>query len=324
MRLLCTGLCLGLAVGTIACRQAAPEVSDTDSAGSTDSGSTDGTENGSDSTGADVEEPDGYKKSLKILAIGNSFADDALWYAAQTAKSLGSKNVNVGILYIGGCSIQQHAQNSASNARAYTYRKTTDGKWTDNDGKTLLQGLTDEDWDFISIQQASGTSGLASSYDASLDTLTAYVNAHKTNAQAKLVFHMTWAYQGNSTHEAFPRYNSDQTTMYNAIVQAVEMRIVESRGETFDAVIPVGTAIQNVRTSFIGDTVTRDGYHLNGLGRAVAAAAFIGAITGWPLDGLAFIPVGYDRALLPLIVESARNAVATPFAVTPSAYTQAV
>ena len=46
--------------------------------------------------------------SLKILAIGNSFSEDAVEYAWDIANSLGIQNVMIGHLYIGGCSLDMH------------------------------------------------------------------------------------------------------------------------------------------------------------------------------------------------------------------------
>ena len=149
-------------------------------------------------------------------------------------------------------------------------------------GRTLLYGLQDEDWDLITLQQVSGLSGIASSYTENgvLDHLIDYVNTHKTNPAAKLGWHMTWAYQSDSTHADFARYGRNQLTMFSGIVHAVREVIVPR--DEFAVVIPAGTAIQNVRTSFIGDALTRDGYHLSyGLGRYVAGLTWL-QLTGLP------------------------------------------
>ena len=48
--------------------------------------------------------------------------------------------------------------------------------------------------------------------------------------------------------------------MYNSIIDAVNKA---SKLVKIDHIVPVGTAIQNGRTSSIGDNFTRDGYHLS-------------------------------------------------------------
>lgn len=68
---------------------------------------------------------------------------------------------------------------------------------------------------------------------------------------------MTWAYAENSTHSDFPRYDRDQMTMYNRIVAATNAKI--DTNDRIFGVIPAGTAVQNARTSYIGDNLTADG-----------------------------------------------------------------
>jgi len=60
--------------------------------------------------------------------------------------------------------------------------------------------------------------------------------------------------------------------MYTAIVDASK-RITEL--EEISVLIPSGTEIQNARTSSLGDTLTRDGYHLElTYGRFTAACTW--------------------------------------------------
>lgn len=70
------------------------------------------------------------------------------------------------------------------------------------------------------MQQRSQDSGLASTYNSNLTNLVNYVKKNAPNA--KLIWHMTWAYQGNSNHAGFSNYSNNQTTMYNGIVNAVK------------------------------------------------------------------------------------------------------
>ena len=54
----------------------------------------------------------------KILAIGNSFSEDATYYLHQLTKAarISTRVVN---LYIGGCSLERHWQNMESGEAAY-------------------------------------------------------------------------------------------------------------------------------------------------------------------------------------------------------------
>ena len=129
---------------------------------------------------------------------------------------------------------------------------------------------------------------------------------------------MTWAYKVGSTHSDFSKYNKDQMTMYNAIVSAVNTKILTN--DKIDIVIPSGTSIQNVRTSFIGD-MTRDGYHLStGLGRYIASMTFVKALTGLSIDNSISRPNDVDTYELQAIIESVNNALNAPYSVTNSSY----
>ena len=57
---------------------------------------------------------------IKILAIGNSFSQDATHYLHQIgeADNIELKVVN---LYIGGCSLERHWNNIQSEAAEYLY-----------------------------------------------------------------------------------------------------------------------------------------------------------------------------------------------------------
>ncbi len=258
--------------------------------------------------------------TFKVLAIGNSFSEDATRYLYQIAEGCGATEIVIGNLYIGGCTLNTHWNNAKDNRAAYTYFKNTDGQWRSSANQTMLTGLEDEEWDMVTLQQASGVSGAADTYNSDLDNLIAYVKGHM-KAGAKLYWHMTWAYQGDSNHGDFGRYDRNQMTMYRAILDAVQTKIVTNNA--FDGVIPAGTAIQNARTSFLGDTLTRDGYHLSeGIGRYVAGLTWAKAL-GLALDGLEYLPDGIPASYLPMLKEAAEKAVASPYAVTASTHTEA-
>ena len=257
---------------------------------------------------------------LKILTIGNSFSDDMTQYAWQIADSLGVKEIYLGNLYIGGCSLDTHAANAASNAPAYEYRVNTDGTWNTTPDYRMGDAIASQDWDFVSLQQASGSSGIESTYGKMQELIDYVRKMLPADAHTKLVWHMTWAYQQSSTHAEFSKYDSDQQKMYQAIVQTVQDKVLIN--DAFSTVIPNGTAIQNARTSVIGDALTRDGYHLTyDLGRYIAGLTFLQTLTGLSVEAIAFAPDGMSAEDKAIAIESAVNACRTPFEVTQSAYT---
>lgn len=288
----------------------------------------------SNSQGSSKENTDGNKESdnsapektdahwnddgaLKILAIGNSFSADTMQHMYSIAENAGVKNIVLGNLYIGGCSLLMHADNAEHDKPAYTYHTTSTGVWKSTPNYKISTAIASENWDFISLQQVSDMSGMPNSYN-SLSYLVNYLNKTKA-AQTKIVWNMTWAYQADSGHPAFVNYNRDQLTMYNSIVSTVKKEVVEDNG--IEIVAPAGTAIQNARTSFIGDTLTRDGYHLShSLGCYVAGLAFFHQLTGVSIENLTYAPGGVNENQRAVAIESAINAVKNPYEVTTSAY----
>lgn len=259
--------------------------------------------------------------SIRILAIGNSFSDDSMWYLYDLLKQAGYKSIKLGNLYIGGCTLQTHADNITTGAGAYTYRINNDGKWVDNNSHSSIDAIKSDDWDIITLQQASGSSGMPETYQPYITTITQKVK--ELCPGAKLVWNMTWAYQGNSNHSEFPKYDKNQMTMYNAIVSAVSDKVLTN--SDFVKVIPAGTAIQNLRTSLYGDTVTRDGYHLSyDSGRLTAAMMWLKSLTGCDLEKITWTPSGYifTSARVAAIKEAVENAYANPYQVTPSTVTE--
>lgn len=261
-------------------------------------------------------------KTLKVLAIGNSFSNNTTEYLYDIATAEGMTEIVLGRLYIPSCSLLMHADNVMNDKPAYVYYKNTIGLWDKTEEVTLLHGLLDEDWDIITLQQNSGDSGKPASYEGFLQIVLDYVNQNKTNPDAKLVWHMTWAYQGDSTHKAFPSYGSSQDMMYKAIVDATQQKILTN--DAFCAVIPAGTAIQNARTSYFGDKLTKDGYHLNELGKVIASYCWYATLVGKPLDQISLTRVpglGISENDKEIIREAVNNALAAPYAVTASVHT---
>ncbi len=260
-------------------------------------------------------------KSLKVLAIGNSFSVDGMQYLYQIAKNAGYTNVVLGNLFVAGCSLNTHWNYAQNNTANYTYYKNTTGTWTERASSTMLYGIKDEDWDIITMQQVSGSSGVASTYTY-LPNIINYVKENKTNPNAKFGWHMTWAYQGDSTHADFANYGKSQTTMYNAIVSAYRTKVLPTG--VFDYLIPSGTAVQNTRTSYFGDTLTRDGYHMSiPIGRYITGLMWLEALTGAKPDKITYTPgPEIDDDMIKLFAESVDNAYKKPFEVTNSTYTK--
>ncbi len=272
-------------------------------------------------TPEDIEPENPAPMPKKVLAIGNSFSDDAMEHLAEILVGEGYTDFILGNLYIGGCTLDGHMNRIDSGAKDYSFRVNTGSGWN-TVTESIQYGLSYTDWDIITVQQASGYSGIPDSF-GNLQSIIDYVRITLNDPDLKIYWHMTWAYQGNSNHSDFPKYNNNQMTMYNAIVGAVEEKILTN--VTIDGVLPSGTAIQNLRTSYLGDTLTRDGYHLSyDLGRYTAALVWYKTFWGADLTDLTVVPKKYPLIALhlPAIKEAVNNAIETPFAVTAATLTE--
>lgn len=253
--------------------------------------------------------------TIKILAIGNSFSQDAAEsYVDDLAKADGVKLI-IANLYIGGCSLETHWNNAKGDLAAYSYRKINDGDTTVVEKQKLSIAIQDEDWDFITFQQVSSLSGMYNSYFPFLASMITYVKKTASNPNLIMALHQTWAYAQNSTHTGFANYNNNQLAMFDAIVTAVSSVAKENN---ISIIIPAGTAIQNGRTSFIGDNFCRDGYHLNlNYGRYTASCTWYEKLLNKPVIGNKFIPVGMSDEEAKVARYAAHYAVLYPNIITP-------
>lgn len=247
---------------------------------------------------------------IKILAIGNSFSEDALeQYLYHIVKAEGI-NIVIGNMYIPGCSIERHWQNASNDAAAYNYRKIVKGEKRSTESTRISQAIADENWDYISFQQASHFSGIFSTYEKDLPSLVKYVKDKVKKDDTQYVLHQTWAYANSSTHDGFRNYNNNQLNMYHSIVSTVSKA---SSLTGIGTIIPVGTAIQNGRTSFVGDHFNLDGYHLNlQIGRYTASCTWAEKLLGIKILSNSYYPK--DMTLDEILVArlSAHYAISKP------------
>jgi hypothetical protein len=258
-----------------------------------------------------------YRNGVKILAIGNSFSEDSMTYLSEIANDYGMTNFIIGNMYIGGATLQTHYNSVVNLTTSHTYWKNENNTWVNKGAKSLLIGVLDEDWDIITFQQASGSSGIADTYQPFLDFLISYVKERKSSPTT-FMWHQTWAYASTSNHSEFYKYESSQNYMYSAIVDTVISEIEHI--SDFRAIIPTGTAIQNVRTSKIGDNLTRDGFHLNNYGRYVAGLMWFRTITGFSIDNISYRPATVTEEMALIAKEAVNNAYQYKFVITNSNY----
>ena len=207
---------------------------------------------------------------MNILAIGNSFSQDATRYLHQIARADG-KDLQVTNLYIGGCPLDRHYRNMLADSADYVlqYNGQVTGFFV-----SIKQALLNREWDVITLQQASPRSPFAESYFPYINALYDYVK--KYAPKAKIVIHQTWAYeQGCAKLETLGF--ADQKDMFAGIKDAYQ--------QAFDAVgadgmIPSGQLFQDLLAAG-WEKVHRDTYHAGkGAPRYALALLWYRMLTG--------------------------------------------
>ena len=253
-------------------------------------------------------------RTLRILAIGNSFSRDAVEQNLHELAKADGDTAIIGNLFIGGCSLERHSGNIRDDKHDYVYRKIgADGKMKEKKNTSIAEALKDDQWDYVSLQQASPFSGMFEKYEPYLPGIIKYV---KENApkKSKIILHQTWAYQQGSGHSGFKNYDRDQLKMYRAIVDANKRAAKLGKIKT---VVPSGTAVQNARTSFIGDNMNRDGFHLDlSHGRFTAACAWYETLFGKDVTRNTWAPKGMNRDIAAVAKRAAHEAVVNPYNIT--------
>ena len=238
---------------------------------------------------------------MKLLAIGNSFSQDATTFLHQTAAAQGIDLTAVN-LYIGGCSLETHWKNWEQDAADYELQINGQAQ-----GRQvgIREMLAQGGWDFIVTQQASHDSGWMDTYEPFLGQLIG--EWKKAAPKARLLLHETWAYEHGSNHGAFARYHRDQEEMYRRLRRCY----TEMARRYGLALIPCGDVIQAVRSLHPfnvpggGRSLCRDGFHMSlGYGRYLLACVWLKALCGVSVAQNPYTPESeeaVDPALLQII-----------------------
>lgn len=259
------------------------------------------------------------QNSLKILLIGNSLSLDAAdylnasrpsqLYSIIKAMTGDTAFVEIAVLYSGAKSAGWHATVAEIESPAYQFFVISDksgGKWVEYGNYTTKQALLFDSWDIVTIQPyaSEALSGVGStndtdtnpektapvkaekfySLDSSLPYLLDYINQYRENA--KVYYYLTWS---NSVSPIYNHNAGEYEERLAVAIQALTLK-GETSGKGFDGLIPVGTAIQNARTTALGliyyndpsgnenftqKGLQRDGVHLSiETGRYVAGLSF--------------------------------------------------
>jgi hypothetical protein len=175
--------------------------------------------------------------------------------------------------------------------------------------------LEDEPWDWVIIQSDHDSAGIYKSYVPYMEHLIDFVHENCSNPNVRIGFYMTWAYDANSTYSSFKLYNKDQQLMYDSILAAAQL--VMANHPEVEVLIPCGTAVQNARTSYIGQRLNRDGYHLHyDYGRYIAALCWYETLFGKSALDVTWYPSSITAYCADMCRHAVHAAIEYPYQVT--------
>ncbi len=183
------------------------------------------------------------RQSLKLLAIGNSFSEDATAFLPAIADAA-NKDLTLARASIGGCSLERHARHLAEaqagdeNGRAY--HNFVDPKTGEKRSVTLIEALEADAWDIVTLQQVSHLSFRPETFHPYVDQLIAAIRQHAPTAE--IVIHEIWAYRED--HALFQKNDGfTPQKMYSGVRDTY--RALAS--DTGLRLIPVGDAFHLAR-----------------------------------------------------------------------------
>ncbi len=219
------------------------------------------------------------QKTIRILAIGNSFSNDAMHYAEKIAAEFGYKTEFLS-LYYSGCSLQKHLSYYESGESVYEVYRNGEKYRGAVSMKTVLNEL---DYDYITFQQASTYSATWNTFHTEenpyLIDLYNAVKSHQPNA--KYYIHQTWGYDASRSDE----YSYSSSTAH---FKAVEECYDKASNLLSLPLIKSGKAIQTAKEyNYLTDdygaenSMYADQYcHLSNRGDFIAGCVWVETLFG--------------------------------------------
>lgn len=221
------------------------------------------------------------EKQVKILTIGNSFAQNACTYLEEITASVPGNKIIITKANIGGCSLEKHARLISvceMDSAAKPYR----------DSLCLIDYLQSGTYDFITIQQASPLSFKIDSLQPHAGILIDFVKAHAP--QSEILIHQTWAYHPDC--QRLKDWGITRDSMhrgilktYNALISQYHFRMLPS-GNAFYA------SFQKKPNIDLWNE--KDRYHAGMNGNYLAGCVWFGVLFGISPTEISFVPEGMD------------------------------
>lgn len=215
-------------------------------------------------------------KSVKILTVGNSFAENAITYLSQITSSVAGCEIIIVKANIGGCSLERHA-NLIRDCETNQGLKPYANKYCLKD--LLLSGT----FDFITIQQVSHLSFKPDSYYPYADILFKFLKDHAP--QAQIIIHQTWAYSPSS--KRLEEWKLPRDEMHKGLVDGYNKLAAHLNLD----ILPSGQAYySSFKKRPDIDLWAKDGYHASNNGCYLAGCVWFGKFFDISPKKIRFVP----------------------------------
>lgn len=188
----------------------------------------------------------GSARTVRLLTIGNSFSRNATNHLSALAKAGGHELIHESIV-VGGASLELHSEKALLHSREPENPK---GLYTN--GRSLIQHLQQERWDYITLQQASIKSHDLSTYQPHGSRLATLIRQHAPSA--RLLVHQTWAYRVDDPRFTKPTNKPGEPSTQEQMFHSLSAAYAEFATQIGAHIIPVGAAF------YAADTHPQWGY----------------------------------------------------------------
>ena len=208
------------------------------------------------------------KGHLRVLAIGNSYTVDALWYVQQILEDVGLDKTTYSVYHLAHSAASlEHWWEEAEQEKNLEMTFCAGQHMAVEKG--TLKELLALGWDVITFQQYSVFSIDYSTFNPWLRHLIDFSRQYCPNKEVTFAWQMAWSYN-DIVVPSMSNY-----VRWLRIGLATQQMIIS---DGIDLIIPAGTAIQNGRNTSLNDDsqLTCDGTHLDrGVGRYIAACTWV-------------------------------------------------
>ena len=229
---------------------------------------------------------------LKILMIGDSSGNDAMWLAYDVFHAeQPDRKVVIGNLYYSSCTMASHAKHAAENLANYTYYRNDSGKWNVKENYAISYALAEERWDVVLIQETNHYAGIEKYYQTEdISILTNHI-VTELGYTPHILWNTMWVNPmgfdewiftdpANPAPANVPRwrsihavnYDNSVEKMYECIVSCAEKYVIgQNKGVT--GFLSSNTALQHALTKqqIHEKELFRDYTHLSDYGRVLVA-----------------------------------------------------